>query len=497
MSIPTSGTYTFSVLGLRDHFIINGTSKQPYAIYDIGSGNNFTAYDVSVTFSGNTLTFVDSTGKTQTITYTSNYISGQGNYSSDSLIVQSSTDTSFYYYLSQEPVAQIKSRQTSLAQDSNSPGKWYFGDGSNKLYFDTSFSSTDSFPNTCFLPGTLILTPSGARCVEDLRVGDEVVRYDKNGSPHVDILTWVGKGEATTHQNLSDDEAGYPVRITKNAIADNVPFKDLLVTSEHCLFLDGQFIPVRMLVNGSSIHYDKSFSNYEYFHLETENHSIIMANGLLTESYLDTGNRNSFLQEGPIFFLGNPKENAKTWDNDAAAPLAVTRTFVEPVYRRIEARAKSIRNFVLPKPVALTDETNLHLKTENGEVIRPARQSGNRWIFMLPEYTRSVRIMSNASRPSETVGPFVDDRRRLGVLIGEISQFVKNEMVAITDHLQNETLHGWQNIENTPVRWTDGNALLPLSDNAPRKNSILSIQVVSSGRYLIAPEEMVQTIKAS
>ncbi|WP_035367102.1 Hint domain-containing protein, partial [Acetobacter pasteurianus] len=72
----------------------------------------------------------------------------------------------------------------------------------------------------------------------------------------------------------------------------------MLITAEHCLFFEGKFVPVRMLVNGVSIFYDKSITSYDYYHVETDQHSVITADGMLTESYLDTGNRRAFRQEG-------------------------------------------------------------------------------------------------------------------------------------------------------------------------------------------------------
>ncbi|WP_367160790.1 Hint domain-containing protein [Kozakia baliensis] len=53
------------------------------------------------------------------------------------------------------------------------------------------------------------------------------------------------------------------------------------------MYFDGRFIPARMLVNGGSIAYDHSFSRYDYYHIETADHSVIFAESMPTESYLD------------------------------------------------------------------------------------------------------------------------------------------------------------------------------------------------------------------
>ncbi|TCS30744.1 Hint domain-containing protein, partial [Acidomonas methanolica] len=153
----------------------------------------------------------------------------------------------------------------------------------------------------CFLAGSMIRTPGGDVTVEDIRIGDEVTAFDwRDNAEIARKVVWVGNRKTTVRPALPDDEAGYPVRILKDAIADGVPFKDMLITAEHCLFFENRFVPVRMLVNGHSIFYDKSFSSYEYYHIETDTHSVIWADGMLTESYLDTGNRSSFAQHGKL-----------------------------------------------------------------------------------------------------------------------------------------------------------------------------------------------------
>lgn len=74
------------------------------------------------------------------------------------------------------------------------------------------------------------------------------------------------------------------MRILKDTFKPGVPKKDLLITPEHCLFIDGHFIPARMLINGRSIYYDYSMTTYEYYHIETEDHSIIWADGMMTKA---------------------------------------------------------------------------------------------------------------------------------------------------------------------------------------------------------------------
>ncbi|AXH72284.1 MAG: hint domain protein [Caudoviricetes sp.] len=355
-------------------------------------------------------------------------------------------------------------------------------DGS--YYTAADFSSSATGNNAvlvCFLSGSLINTPYGTKAVEDLSVDDEIITY-VDGLAIPRRVTWAGQAHCNVRPHLPDDQAGYPVRICKDAIADSVPFKDLLITAEHCLFFDGKFVPARMLVNGHSIFFDKSITSYDYYHIETEAHSVIMADGMLTESYLNTGNRRAFSQKGNVVSIGG--RNDLTWD-DAAAPLAVSRETVESLFRKIEARANKIGFAIQALARPLTNASDLHLTTETGAIIRPARQNNERVMFMIPDGIESVRIVSNASRPCDVIGPFIDDRRYLGILVGTVTLFEGNRTRTLTDYLHDTKLPGWNNVEEGNMRWTNGNALLPLGERAPGTIGLMTIEVRAAGPYIL------------
>lgn len=476
MSIPTSGTYTFTIIVLKTYSIQNGASSNPLAVYTVGSGSNTAYYSEKVTFDGTNLYFTDSDGNNKEITYNSSYIAGQGNYNYDSLILQSSTDSGTYYYLSQEPDSNLTSGK-QITQYSNTPTYWKFED----RIFDTNASSEDAFPDTCFLSGTFISTPSGHTTVENLSVGDEITAYI-DGTEISRHVTWTGQTRCNVRPHLPLDQAGYPVRILKDAISEGVPFKDLLVTAEHCLFFDGKFVPARMLVNGRSIFYDKSITSYDYYHIETEDHSVIMADGMLTESYLDTGNRRSFTQKGSVVSIGGSRN--LSWD-DAAAPLSVSREAVEPIFRKIEARSEQNSCPIQTKVQPLTHDRDLHLITNTGATIRQIRENNDHVMFMIPTGVESVRIVSNASRPCDVVGPFVDDRRALGVLVGDVRLFEGNRTTSLTAHLQEEKLSGWNNVADGTMRWTDGNALLNLGQRPSGSIALMALKIHAAGPYLL------------
>ena len=66
-----------------------------------------------------------------------------------------------------------------------------------------------------------------------------------------------------------------PVLIRASALADGVPRRDLFVSPQHAMFLDGVLIPAIYLVNGASIVRVERMEQVDYFHLELETHDVI------------------------------------------------------------------------------------------------------------------------------------------------------------------------------------------------------------------------------
>ncbi|MCG4260206.1 Hint domain-containing protein [Acetobacter senegalensis] len=359
-----------------------------------------------------------------------------------------------------------------------------------------TYENGNTYIGACFLSDSMIRTPEGDVAVQDIQVGDSVVAY-VDGQQVVRKVVWAGKTRVAVKAGLPDDEAGYPVRILKDALAEGVPYKDMLVTPEHCLFFNGLFTPVRMLVNGASIFYDHSITSYDYYHIETEQHSVIMADGVMTESYLDTGNRGSFRQEGTVVSLNaGSHKTARTWAEDAAAPLVVAQAVVEPIFRKIEARAKHAGiEAVIPTRV-VTNDADVHLVTESGAIIRKAREQNGKVFFMLPPGIDRVWLVSRTSRPADTIGPFVDDRRQLGVLVSNMSL---QEGVGAARNLENimqdADLQGWHDVDaGHSMRWTAGHAEIPLVERTPGALAMLSVQIIAAGPYVLEGEQTEQKV---
>ncbi len=303
----------------------------------------------------------------------------------------------------------------------------------------------------CFLRGTMIATPAGEVAVEALRPGDMVVALE-DGGPVARPVTWVG-GSLMRVDEQADPDAAYPVRIVRHAFAMNVPHRDLLVTPEHCILTEAGLVPARMLVNGASVLIDRSLDAYEYHHVELERHGILLSEGLSTESYLGGDNRATF----GVWTGSGPAETGVR--AAIAAPLAVARDAVEPIWGRLAERARSLGLVAAPPTPPVTDQPDLRLLLEDGCLLDACWRDGQRHMFHVPRGARPIRLVSRAAVPAEAVGPFVDDRRRLGVAVEKLVLWSGlREQVLPAGGL---AMSGWHGSEGG-VRWTDGNAALDL-----------------------------------
>ncbi|MBF0869634.1 Hint domain-containing protein [Gluconobacter japonicus] len=442
--------------------------------------------DVTVTVSGKTLSF---TANGTSYSYTYDY--SWGSTSLNEIIAGNGHGG---YYIITTSKNNIGTSYSYSYSSNTSKNQWNVtNNGKNyTLNQDSTMSSSGSF-DPCFLAGTLIQTPNGLVAVEDLKIGDVLSITLPNGTAATRKVIWAGSNRKQTFPWQHDDEAGYPVRILKNAISEGVPFKDLLVTAEHCLFLNGHFIPARMLVNGRSISYDRSITSYDYYHIETEDHAIITADGVQTETYLNTGNRGMFSQSGTVVSLTSP---AKSWEADAAAPLTTDRAIVEPIFREIEARAEHVAPNTEAPQTVLTSDSDLHLLCDNGCTLRPVKTEMGKVEFLLPAGVRAIQIMSRASRPSDVVGPFLDDRRTLGVPVGNVTISNAKGTQQITSHQTEAPLAGWYPTDASRYRWTAGSAWLSLEERAEDGMAVLSMEIAGSGPYVVSVEEAQTALRA-
>ena len=322
-------------------------------------------------------------------------------------------------------------------------------------------ASGDVIQAVCYARGTMIQTPTGERPVETLRPDMPVITLVDGGEvPRA--VTWVGQRriDLTRHPR---PETVAPIRVERDAFADNVPHRDLLLSPDHAVLFDGKLICVRQLVNGSTIRWERGWTAVEYFHVELDRHAIVLAEGLAVESYLDTGNRAFFANSGmPVVLHPDLADESDFPTREAAscAPLVWDEPSVRPVWQRLAERAA-----MLGQPVqtpATTLDPSLCV-VANGRTIRPLRVEHERLIFVLPTGATEVRLVSRAALPTEAK-PWLEDRRRLGVCVERIVQRRESEVWEVPlDHPR--LLRGWWAAERAGAalrRWTNGDAVIPL-----------------------------------
>jgi autotransporter passenger strand-loop-strand repeat protein len=191
----------------------------------------------------------------------------------------------------------------------------------------------------CYGSGTRILTDRGEVAVEELRVGDMLVTFAGNGAPLKPII-WVGRARFDAERHPRPSEV-WPVRVRAGAFGEAMPRRDLLVSPWHCFLIDGALIDAQRLVNGSTILQDRRVSRGEYFHVEVEGHDILLGEGVLTETYLDCGNRDAFENAGGFTRL-HPDFKPKSW-KDTCRPMVFGGPVLEAVRARIAARAAELQ----------------------------------------------------------------------------------------------------------------------------------------------------------
>ena len=160
----------------------------------------------------------------------------------------------------------------------------------------------------CFCRGTLIRTERGEVAVEELAIGDRVVTLSGAVRP----VKWIGR-RAYDGRFVAGNRMVLPIRVEAGALADGVPARDLLLSPEHALYIDGLLVPAGLLVNGATIRQVESIERLEYFHIELERHDVILAEGAPAETYVDCDNRVMF-QNGAEFAALYPDDAPVTWD---------------------------------------------------------------------------------------------------------------------------------------------------------------------------------------
>lgn len=142
----------------------------------------------------------------------------------------------------------------------------------------------------CFCEGTLINCPDGERPVEELQAGDVLVTAEGEKT----TIKWVGQQHVNTQ--LLHPTRINPVFISKGALGDKLPERDLLLSQDHAVAIDGTLYNAGALVNGETIYQVSEMpkEGFTYYHIETGEHELLVAEGVAAESFIDYAGRDGF-----------------------------------------------------------------------------------------------------------------------------------------------------------------------------------------------------------
>ncbi len=142
----------------------------------------------------------------------------------------------------------------------------------------------------CFTAGTLIEAAEGARAIETLGVGDQVVTADHGLQP----IRWI-ESSTLGHARLRANPAMRPVRLTAGSLGPGVPARDLRVSQQHRVLIRGPrvellfgtpevLIAAKHLCSWPGIGIDTSDASVTYLHILLDRHELLTAEGAFAES---------------------------------------------------------------------------------------------------------------------------------------------------------------------------------------------------------------------
>jgi hypothetical protein len=215
----------------------------------------------------------------------------------------------------------------------------------------------DDDPNhshNCFVRGTNILTDHGEVPVETLTVADNVLTT--KGPVAIKAIQ-----RQVVKRGISGKwhPCALPVCVRRFAIDGFLPHKDLYLSQEHALYLDGVLIPAKYLVNGVSVILSDpdETETIEYYRMELQTHEVVFAEGAAAESFISTAqptdkdldahsndNRDArapMMQRAPILRYKGGREELRGLVRLVASRFVDIRDPIQKAHDRIAARVWS------------------------------------------------------------------------------------------------------------------------------------------------------------
>ena len=182
----------------------------------------------------------------------------------------------------------------------------------------------------CFAHGTLVAVPGGERAVEALAEGELVV----TAAGLVRPIRWIGR-RSYAGRFLAANPAVQPIRLRAGCLGGGLPRRDLLVSPEHAMFVDGVLIPARLLVDGVTIVPERGLAEVHYVHIELDTHDLVLAEGAASETYLDDDSRGVFHNAGAY----GPRPGEAGAAGGFCAPRVTDGYAIEAIRRRLRRAA--------------------------------------------------------------------------------------------------------------------------------------------------------------
>ena len=133
------------------------------------------------------------------------------------------------------------------------------------------------------------------------------------------------------------------MRVAAGAFGHGKSPRDPWLSPDHAVYVEGALIPVKHLINGSSIAQVPRVS-VTYYHVELERHDVVLAEGLAAECYLQGADPTIFANNAGAVAL-HPDLRSRKWEVEGCAPRVVTGDILEATKRlmQIPGRAAPAR----------------------------------------------------------------------------------------------------------------------------------------------------------
>lgn len=142
----------------------------------------------------------------------------------------------------------------------------------------------------CFTNGTLIKTKQGYQNIDTIKTGDLV--YTEQHC--FQKIKWIGR-KFISSERLKKNTKLYPICIKAGALGLGTPKRDLHVSRQHRILIRSKIaktltgsgsilIPAVKLTDLPGVYIDKAVESLTYIHLLFDQHEVIYAEGLATES---------------------------------------------------------------------------------------------------------------------------------------------------------------------------------------------------------------------